>query len=308
MIVVGILVDSCQPPHLGVKQAYDFVVKTRGQQYTYVVATERKSDSNSGISDPLSASDKKQLLIRHGVPSDKVIDAKTYFDTSAIEKIYDPSDTAIVFYFFSDKGDVGYANDKVIPWDESRKESLKPLTEAVYYALLPSNLKRVRGSAPFTTKLFVDELGDPSNSDDNKKTFFALAFGWYDAGFFNLMKERFGKAFEKFSSRYSSAIGKPTMEESIAELTSIMVEDLAGQIGDIFDDGNGEQESEPSPAQKAAEKKSDIETLRQKQRRLDLTKQQAKAEDRLNKDRIKQQTKDVSTTKSSMASKSRSLE
>jgi hypothetical protein len=99
------------------------------------------------------------------------------------------------------------------------------------------------------------------------------------------------------------------MEESIAELTSIMVEDLAGQIGDIFDAGDdADNNSETSPAQKAAEKKSEIETLRQKQRRLDLTKQQAKAEDRLNKDRIKQQTKDVSATKSSMASKSRSLE
>jgi hypothetical protein len=214
MIIIGVLVDQLQPPHLGIKQAYDQILRARGPQYSYVIATEKKDTSESNITEPLGASDKEQILIKHGVPTDKIVLGKSFFDTTELEKIFDPNDTTLIFYFFSDRGDVGYANERVIPWDETHKQDLKPMSEAVYYSILPRTIKQVKG-INLTTKLFVDELGNPQNTDDNKKTFFALAFGWYDAGFFNLLKDRFSKAFEKFSSKYSSAIGKPTMEEYI---------------------------------------------------------------------------------------------
>lgn len=302
MIVIGALVDTHQPPHLGIKQAYDIIVKARGPQYSYVIVTDKKDTSEANITEPLTAADKEQILVKHGVPTDKVVLGKTFFDTTDLEKIYDPNDTAIVFYFFSDKGDVGYANDKVIPWDEGQKASARPMSEVVYYSILPRSIKQVKG-LPLTTKLFVDELGNPQNPDDNKKTFFALAFGWYDAGFFALLKERFGRAYEKFTSRYASAIGKPTMEESIEELTKIMVRELADQISDpqlpAMEKPAGEDDL--SPSEKAAEKVSNVEKLRQKEKALKLTKKQADAQKELDKNKLRNMQKDLTQTKRDMS-------
>jgi hypothetical protein len=266
------------------------------------VVTDKKDTSESNITEPLTASDKEQILIKHGIPMDKIILGKSFFDTSELEKTYDPADTAIVFYFFSDHGDVGYASERVIPWDERQKESVRPMSEVVYYSILPRTIKQVKG-LNLNTKLFVDELGNPNNSDDNKKTFFALAFGWYDAGFFNLLKERFSKAYEKFSSRYASAIGKPTMEESIEELTRIMVEELADQISDPAFPGMEKTagEDDMSPDEKAAEKVSNVEKLRQKEKALKLTKKQADAQKELDKNKLKNMQKDLTQTKRDMS-------
>ena len=299
MIVIGALVDTHQPPHLGIKQAYEQIVKARGSQYSYVIITDKKNTSEANITEPLTAADKEQILIKHGVPTDKIALGKTFFDTSGLEKVYDPNDTAIVFYFFSDKGDIGYGSDKVIPWDEGQKDTARPMSEVVYYSILPRQIKQVKG-LNLNTKLFVDELGNPQNSDDNKKTFFALAFGWYDAGFFNLLKDRFSKAYEKFTSRYASAIGKPTMEESIEELTKIMVKELADQISDpTMELPAGEEDM--TPTEKAAEKTSNVEKLRQKEKALKLTKKQADSQKELDKNKLRNMQKDLTQTKRDMS-------
>jgi hypothetical protein len=306
MIVIGILVDTLQPPHLGIKQAYDSIVRDRGSQYSYVVVTDKKNSFDSSVIEPLNAADKKQILIKHGVPSDKIINGKTPFDTDEIENVYDPADTAVIFYFFSNKSHLGFQNDRILPWHEMSvngsstfKNEIKPMSDAFYYKVLSNDIGKVRGVNLNNTKLFVEELGDPNNSDDNKKTFFALAFGWYDSGFFNLLKERFRNSYEKFVSRYSTAINKPSMEESIAELSKIMAEDLMDQVGGMFDDDNSKSDSgdDLSPTQKLAKRKSDIENLKSKEKTLSLTKKQSEAEKKLAQNKIRQQTKDISNAK-----------
>lgn len=299
MIIIGALVDTLQPPHLGIKQAYDYIVKQRGLQYSYVIVTDKKDTSESNITEPLTASDKEQILVKHGIPTDKIVIGKSNFDSSEIENIYDPQDTSIVYYFFSDRGDVGYANDKVIPWNEMQKNELRPMTEAVYYSILPRQIKNVKG-LNLNTKLFVDELGNTNNPDDDKKTFFALAFGWYDAGFFNLLKDRFSKSYEKFSSKYASAIGKPTMEESIEELTKIMVKELVDQLQDPempSTISNTQSPDVQTPSQKLADKKAAIEKIKQKEKSLKLTKDQSDAQKKLDKNKIRSMQKDLDLTK-----------
>jgi hypothetical protein len=167
------------------------------------------------------------------------------------------------------------------------------MSEAVYYQVLPSNIKRAKG-LNLTTKLFVEELGDPKNSEDNKKTFFALAFGWYDAGFYNLIKDRFSQPYEKLISKYSSAISQPSLEKSVQEIVRVMTEDLSSMLGD-------DSEDKESPTEKARQKTSNVTALRQKQKTLNLTKQQANADSKLNKDKLRKMTQDYNDDKAKVA-------
>jgi len=298
MIILGVLVDSLQPPHVGVKQAYDYITKVRGPQYTYIIATERKQTVQSDITEPLKYQDKEQILIKHGIQKDKIIKGKSFFDTTDLEKRFDPTDTVIVFYFFSDKVNLGFRSDNILPWYEMSvsnpkfQSELKPMSEAVYYQVLPSNIKRAKG-LNLTTKLFVEEFGDPQNSEDNKKTFFALAFGWYDAGFYNLIKERFSQPYEKLISKYSSAISQPSLEKSVQEIVKIMTEDLSSMLAD--------DPEEKSPTEKAREKTLNVSTLRQKQKTLNLTKQQANADAKLNKEKVRKMTQDFNADKTKVS-------
>lgn len=301
MIILGVLVDTLQPPHVGVKQAYDFISKARGPQYTFITVTDKKQAIQSDITEPLTHQDKEQILIKHGIPKDRLIKGNSYFDISELEKRFDPTDTAIVFYFFSDKSGFNYRinNDKILPWYEMNVSSpkfqseLKPMSESVYYQIIPNNIKRVKG-LNLTTKLFIEELGDPKNSDDNKKTFFALAFGWYDAGFYNLVKERFSQPYEKLVSKYSSALSQPSLEKTVQEIVNVLVEDLSSMLSDTPED-------KESPTERAKQKTINVTALRQKQKTLNLNKQQSNADAKLNKDKLRKMTQDYNDDKAKVA-------
>ena len=299
MIVLGVLVDSLQPPHVGVKQAYDYISKVRGAQYTFITVTDKKQTSQSDITEPLTYQDKEQILIKHGIQKDRLVKGNSFFDTSELEKRFDPTDTVIVFYFFSDKPNFNINSDKILPWYEAYvsnpkfQTELKPMTEAMYYQVVPNNIKRVRG-LNLTTKLFIEEVGDPHNSDDNKKTFFALAFGWYDAALYSLVKERFSQPYEKLISKYSSALSQPSLEKSVQEIVKVLVEDLSSMLSD-------NPEDKESPTDKARQKTANVTALRQKQKTLNLTKQQTTADSKLNKDKLRKMTQDYNDDKAKVA-------
>jgi hypothetical protein len=301
MIILGILVDTLQPPHLGVKQAYDAISKARGPQYAYIAVTERKHDIHSDMMEPMSRSDKQQILVKHGILKDRLLDSKSLFDTSQLESSYDPNDTAVVFYFFSGKGTSNFSHsDKVLAWSEAYASNpqyqaqLKPMGESVYYSILNDSIRRVKG-LDLSTKLFIDEIGNPQNSEDNKKTFFALAFGWYDAGHYNLVKERFHKPYEMMVSKYSKAVNQPSIEKSIDEITEAMVEDLTASLSSDL------PPEEKTPSQIAADKTDNIQNLRMKRKTLDLTKKQSDSDAKANKEKVRQLSNDYNKSKQNIS-------
>lgn len=266
MIILGVLVDQFQPPHVGHKKAYDLICKERHPEYSFIVASNKNFHGFDPYY-PLSFNDKEQVLIKHNIPKDKIVKGNGLFDTSPFMRNFDEDDVAIVYYFFKSLGESLTQSSGFQPWNDNDSNGALPISKCVYYKILPESLLDIKG-VKFNTVNFITELGNPSNSDDNKKTFFALSMGWYDAGFFNLFKDRFSKAYTQYASQ--------NVNSSAEDLGRKISEDMMTAISSDPKNSSQGKEDEPS-------RDDDLKKIKSFERGLNLWKSKTRSESELNK-------------------------
>lgn len=286
MIILGVLVDPFQPPYIAHKKSYDLVVQERGKEYSYIVASDKTFNGFNPYY-PLGFSDKEQILTKHGIPSEKILKGYGLFDTREFSKMYNSNDVALIYYFFGDIDGNLSKPSQMIPWQDGANTNIYPMAKAIYYKIIPDDLKKIKG-VKFDTVSFIKELGNPQNTDDNKKTFFTLTFGWYDAGFFNLVKDRFAQAYKQYISRYGQVEKSETLDETVEVLAKTLAEDMMSAIS-MDTTGNSttsiydKNTKDKSPTDVSRERNDKNTSLRNFEKSFSIWKDKTRKEGELNR-------------------------
>lgn len=152
MRTVVIYPGRFHPFHRGHKASYDELVKQFGPDNVYVVS----SNLTAPLTSPFSFADKRQMMSKLGIPSDKIVQVKNPYQAHEITKnIADPENTRLIFAV-SEKDMVGDAarfkfgtkKDGTPSYMQPLPDNLKkaqPMTKHSYVTVTPTVNFKVRG-------------------------------------------------------------------------------------------------------------------------------------------------------------------
>lgn len=152
MNTVVIYPGRFHPFHRGHKASYDQLVKQFGQGNVYVVS----SDLTAPLTSPFSFDDKRKMMAKLGIPTDKIVQVKNPYQAHEVTKsIADPENTVLIFAV-SEKdmsGDgarfkFGTKKDGTPSYIQPLPDNLKkaqPMTKHAYVTVTPTVNFKVRG-------------------------------------------------------------------------------------------------------------------------------------------------------------------
>ena len=140
------------PFHRGHKASYDQLVKQFGEGNVYVVS----SDLTAPLTSPFNFDDKRKMMSKLGIPSDKIVQVKNPYQAHEVTKsIPDPENTRLIFavsekdmqgdgarFKFGTKKDGTPSYMQPLPADLDKTQ---PMTKHSYVAVTPTVNFKVRG-------------------------------------------------------------------------------------------------------------------------------------------------------------------
>jgi hypothetical protein len=246
MKLIGIYPGNFQPPTKAHFESYKRLRQVVGPD-TFVTITDRTPTPEA----PLNAGDKEQILVRHGVPASNIQRIQDWKQPDEIFHKFSSGHTGVVFALNQietdkiskrkvkssqikfgqeiDKQTPGLNELAVTPTPEQDKEiwvegdgtlnyfqpykgnedSMKPLKEHGYVLIIDDT--KVDGH-PISTQNIRQYLGSSLYTDDKKKTFFRLIFGWFDIGLYTLISSKFKQGYQ---------VASPNVEKSSEEMPAV---------------------------------------------------------------------------------------
>jgi hypothetical protein len=135
------------PFHKGHFASYNFLAKKFGPENVFVVS----SDKQAPVTSPFSFGDKQNMMIKLGVPSDRIVKVRNPYQAPEVLEHFDPNTTAVIFavsekdaerFSFAPKKDGSPSYMQPYPGDKKR---LDPLNKHGYVLLTPTVTFKVRG-------------------------------------------------------------------------------------------------------------------------------------------------------------------
>jgi hypothetical protein len=148
MRVLVIYPGRFHPFHRGHKSSYDHLARKFGKDNVFVVTTDKQAP----ITSPFSFADKQNMMVKLGVPSDKVVKVKNPYQALEVTQNFDPDNTAVIFalsekdvdrFNFAPKRDGSPSYMQPFP-DNIKK--LRPMSQHGYVVLTPTVKFKVAGA------------------------------------------------------------------------------------------------------------------------------------------------------------------
>jgi hypothetical protein len=152
MNTVVIYPGRFHPFHRGHKASYDALVRQFGEGNVYIVS----SDLTAPLTSPFSFADKRQMMAKLGIPSDRIVQVKNPYQAHEITRsVVDPENTRLIFAV-SEKdmqGDgarfkFGVKKDGTPSYMQPLPDDIKktqPMTKHSYVTVTPTVNFKVRG-------------------------------------------------------------------------------------------------------------------------------------------------------------------
>lgn len=152
MNIVVIYPGRFHPFHRGHKASYDALIKQFGAGNVYVVS----SDLTAPLTSPFSFDDKRKMMAKLGIPSDRIVQVKNPYQAHEVTRsVPDPENTILIFAV-SEKDMVGDGarfkfgakKDGTPSYMQPLPDNLKkaqPMTKHSYVAVTPTVNFKVRG-------------------------------------------------------------------------------------------------------------------------------------------------------------------
>ena len=247
MKIVGIYPGNFQPPTKAHFETYKRLRQVVGPD-TFITVTDRTPTPEA----PLNAGDKEQILVRHGIPANNIQRIQDWREPDEIFHKFSSNHTGVVFALNQteadkiskrkmrgnlakdklgqemDKQDTGL-NELAITSPEQDKEvwmegdgklnyfqpykgnesSMKPFQEHGYVLIIDDT--KVNGQ-PVSTQVIRQYLGSSLYTEEKKKKFFRLIFGWFDVGLYTLISSKFKQGYQ---------VASPNVETPPEEIPSV---------------------------------------------------------------------------------------
>jgi hypothetical protein len=136
------------PFHKGHFASYKFLTQKFGPENVFIVS----SDKQAPVTSPFSFADKQNMMIKLGVPSDRIVKVRNPYQAPEVLEHFDPNTTAVVFavsekdaerFSFAPKRDGSPSYMQPFPGPKKR---LAPLNKHGYVLLTPTVSFKVRGA------------------------------------------------------------------------------------------------------------------------------------------------------------------
>ena len=233
MKLIGIYPGNFQPPTKAHFEAYKRLRQNVGPD-TFVTVTDRTPTPEA----PLNAGDKEQILVRHGIPASNIQRIQDWKKPEEIFHKFSSNHTGVIFALNQNEVDkiskrkvrsnpvkdkLGQEMDKQDPglnelaiatpekevWMEGNgkpnyfqpykgnESSMEPFQKHGYVLIIDDT--KVDGH-PITTQLIRQYFGSSLYTDEKKKMFFRLIFGWFDIGLYTLISSKFKQGYQVSST------------------------------------------------------------------------------------------------------------
>jgi hypothetical protein len=199
------------PFHRGHKASYDALVKQFGEGNVYVVS----SDLTAPLTSPFSFADKRQMMSKLGIPSDKIVQVKNPYQAHEITRsVADPENTRLIFavsakdmlgddarFKFGMKKDGTPSYMQPLPDDIKKAQ---PMTKHSYVAVTPTVNFKVRGK-------------DANSASEIRKEYIA----GNDADRDGIIVDLYGEAYPEIRDLFDRKLGTVDQTQQVVREASI---------------------------------------------------------------------------------------
>ena len=184
--LIAIYPGRFQPMGRHHKAAYDWLAKQFGEKNTFIATSDKVEPQKS----PLNFSEKKKIMLKHGVPSSQIIKVlNPYSPLQFIEAVgLDPKDTTVVYMIGEkDKGRLrGFK--RLMVFNKTTYIPAKDLDDPyTYYVYAPHVSYNIPSFGEMSGTNIRKALGDNDAKLAELKSRFKDIMGWFDAGIFNMI-------------------------------------------------------------------------------------------------------------------------
>lgn len=181
-----------QPPSLHHKKVYDWLAQKFGPTNVFIASSGKIELPDS----PLSFSEKKAIWVKHGVPTDKIVETKSPYNSDEILRKVEEKTTAALFVFGQKDADRLAARTKksgeagyFLPY-AGNEDKLQPCRKHGYFIVAPHISVIVNGKELSGTNV-REILGSKKISEKSKEQLFQKIFGWFDEYLYHLIVPKF---------------------------------------------------------------------------------------------------------------------
>ncbi len=181
--IVGIYPGRFQPFGKHHFKTFKWLQKLFGTKNTYVVTSNKVESGKS----PFNFREKKIIISKHGVPSNKIVQVTSPYKAEEVTKKYDPKTTAVVFLV--GKKDASRLSGKYFKQYKQNRNKLVGFDQHAYVLIAPHYSAKVGGKDLSGTTI-RDHLGSKDIDDKEKKKFFKQLMGFNDNNLFKLITKK----------------------------------------------------------------------------------------------------------------------
>ena len=165
-----------------------------GSDNVYIATSDAKTNKKS----PLNFEEKKKIMLKHGVPEDKILKVSRMYRTEELEDYFSP-DNDIITFIVGKKDEQRLSSDHYSSY-EKNKDKLETFDSKVYLKIAPHVSIKLPNGEEMSGSTLRDAMRNLSPES------FEEAMGWFDKDIYEMLKDKIKEAPTSLSETIFSII------------------------------------------------------------------------------------------------------
>ena len=175
-----------------------------GSDSVYIATSDAKTSKKS----PLNFEEKKKIMIKHGVPEDKILKVSKMYRTEELEDYFSP-DNDIITFIVGKKDEQRLSSDHYSSY-EKNKDNLETFDNKVYLKIVPHVSIKLPNGKEMSGTTLRDAMRNLSPES------FKEAMGWFDKDMYEMLRGKINESFTSLSEAILSIVEEVLEERSKA--------------------------------------------------------------------------------------------
>jgi hypothetical protein len=165
-----------------------------GSENVYIATSDAKTSKKS----PLNFEEKKKIMLKHGVPEDKILKVSRMYRTEELEDYFSP-DNDIITFIVGKKDEQRLSSDHYSSY-EKNKDNLETFDNKVYLKIAPHVSIKLPNDKEMSGTTLRDAMKNLSPDS------FEEAMGWFDKDIYEMLKGKINESFTSLSETILSIV------------------------------------------------------------------------------------------------------